>query len=390
MSRVTFQKTHSLLKRWAVPEIFGKGSLASAVRDQSRFAKKLVKTPLPALNPLFAFAFRTKYEKSPNLKTTRTTIELYDGGAVGIDRMELEDTSSNDFNTNTSKPIILMFPGGNENTYSTKVQTLCSSYLNAGYPDIYMCNYRGRCNTPFRTPQISMPYGKFNEVGAIVSYMNKTFKGRPIILTGDCFGGYCIVDYLTCAEVDDNVVGGVVHSVQWNADSADKKLMVEPYYSLYVKPWAKYTKNLLISGRKGNEEFTKQVYEKIGKERFAGLTSLSMEHPYDLIQLQRIGLNPLADGAFTDEIDFRNKTSPHKRIENSPLSKPLIVINADDDPTAPIDLDDIEVMEKDPNMCFWLFACGGHCSYVKHLFPATNFIDEVMVECSDILVKNFG
>ena len=125
MSRVTFQKTHSLLKRWAVPEIFGKGSLASAIRDQSRFAKKLVKTPLPALNPLFAFAFRTKYEKSPNLKTTRTTIELYDGGAVGIDRMELEDTTSDDFNTNNSKPVILVFPGGNENTCSTKVQTLC-------------------------------------------------------------------------------------------------------------------------------------------------------------------------------------------------------------------------------------------------------------------------
>ena len=315
-------------------------------------------------------------------------MDLYDGGAVGLDKMELHGTPSKE--ADTSKPIILVFPGGNEHTNSTKVQTLCSSYLNSGYGDIYMCNYRGRSNTPFRTPQFSLPYGKYNEVGAVVTFLRGMFKDRPILLVGDCFGGYCIVDYLTSAGVNSGVVGGVIHSVQWNAESANKKMMIDPNYSLYVKPWAKYTKNLLVAGKKGNEEFAQQVYEKIGKERFEVLSSLSMEQPYDVHQLYKIGLSHLAEGAFQDEEDYINKTSPHKKIERSSLSRPLIVINADDDPTAPIDLDDIEVIEKDPNLCFWLFACGGHCSYVKHLFPATNFIDEAMVECSDILVKNFG
>lgn len=387
MARVAFQKTHFLLKRWAVPEIFGKGPIAAAIKDQSRFAKKLVKTPLPALNPLFAFAFRTKYEKSPNLRTTRTVLELYDGGAIGIDKMELPDS---DQSGDSDKPIILMFPGGNENTHSIKVQTLCSSYLKAGYGDIYMCNYRGRCNTPFRTPQFTLPYGKFNEVGAAVTYFSEKFEDRPILLAGDCFGGYCIVDYFTGGNVRPNVIGGVVHSVQWNAESANKTLLVDPNYSLYVKPWAKYTKNLLVSGKKGNEEFAQQVYKKIGRERFAILSNLSMEQPYDVYQLYKIGLSSLADGAFGDEADYMAKTSPHKKIEHLSVAKPLVVINADDDPTAPIDLDDIDLIEKDPNLCFWLFACGGHCSYVKHLFPVHNFIDEVMVECTDILVNKFG
>ena len=389
MSRVTFQKTHFLLKRWAVPEIFGKGALANAVREQSKFAKKLVKTPLPALNPLFAFAFRTKYEKSPNLQTERTILDLYDGGAVGIDKMKLQVATDNELNH--KKPIVIVFPGGNENTYSTKVQTLCSSYLNAGYSHIYMCNYRGRCNTPFRTAQFTFPFGKFNEVGAVVSHISEKFKDRPILLAGDCFGGYCIVDYLArSAEVNPNVVGGVIHSVQWNAESTFEKLMVDPNFSLYVKPWAKYNKNLLVEGKKGSEEFAQQVYEKIGKDKFAILSSLSMEQPYDVYQLYQIGLSSLAEGAFKDEADYIEKTSPHAKIKNSSLSRPLIVINADDDPTAPISLDDIESIEQETNLCFWLFACGGHCSYVKHLFPVDNFIDEVMVECSDILVNNFG
>ena len=387
MSKVAFQKTHFLLKRWAVPEIFGKGAIANAVREQSKFAKKLVKTPLPALNPLFAFAYRTKYEKSPNLQTTRTILDLYDGGAIGIDKMELQKSS--DSQSNNEKPIVLLFPGGNENTHSTKVQTLCSSYLEAGYSDVYMCNYRGRCNTPFRTPQFTIPYGKFNEVGAAVLHFSEKFKDRPILLAGDCFGGYCIVDYLLSgSDVGSNVVGGVIHSVQWNAEASNKTLLVDPNYSLYVKPWAKYTKNLLVQGKKGNEEFSQQVYEKIGKDRFAILSSLSMEQPYDVFQLYQIGLSSLADGAFKDAKDYVNKTSPHAKIQNSSLARPLIVINADDDPTAPITHDDIEVMEKDPNLCFWLFACGGHCSYVKHLYPVTNYIDEAMVECSDILVNN--
>ena len=389
MSGVTLHKTHFLLKRWAVPEVFGKGPLANAVREQSKFAQKLIKTPLPALNPVFAFAFRTKYEKQIYLRSTRTVLDLHDGGAVGIDKMELEVESSNE--SDPSQPTILIFPGGNENKFNTKVQTLCSAYLNAGFSDVFVCNYRGRCHTPFRNPRLSFPLGEYNDVGAIVSYFSDRFKDRPILLVGNCYGSHFIMDYLTRgAEIHSNVIGGVVHSMVWDVMSSNETLLVEPNYSLYVKPFVKFNKNLLVDGQKGNEKFAVQIYEKLGKEKMEILSSLSMEQPGDVYPLYDIGLSSLVDGAFKGYKDYCAQICPNAKIKNSSLSRSLVVVNAADDPMNLLSLTDLEQIELDPNICFWLFAAGGHCSYVKNLFPVRNFIDEVMVECSDILAKNFG
>ena len=392
MARVAFQKTHFLVKGWAVPEIFGKGPLANAIRSQSKLSKKMYKTPLPALNPHFAHNFRMKHEKSPNLRTTRTVVDLSDGGILGIDKMELPDSTSQGSVSN--KPIVLVFPGGSVTTYSPKAQTLCMSYLTAGYSDVYMCNYRGKCNTPLLTPRLSFPIGEYNDLSAVVTHVSEKFPDRPILIVGDCFGSRFAIDYLTRDDnvIDSNVVGGVFHSIQWNSDTAVPLSLTEPLYSRYWKPWGRFNKDLLVKGqgKKGNKEFVQQVYEKIGSDGFNTLSSLSMEQSSDMDLLYLAGFSKLVDGAFTDYKDYFDKTSPHLKIKNLSLSRPLIVINADDDPMAPISLEDIADIEKDPKLCLWFFSAGGHGSYVSRLFPCDNFINATMVECSDILISNLG
>ena len=394
MSRIAFRKTHALIKKWAAPEVFGTGALAKAIR-QSKYAEKLIKSPLPCLNPYFAFMYRTKFEKSPNLGHERIFVDCPDGGVIGIDKMEQSTQSGN--SGGKEKPIILMFPGGNETTLATKVQTLCKRYLDSGYDDVFMCNYRGQYNSPFKTPQFSMGHGKFNDIHVIVDHINNQYGERDILLAGDCFGGMCVVDYFTTTyrPVPDNVIGGVIHSVQWNFVETRKVQFTEPQYSLFVKPWVKYQKTLLTKGKKGSESLKDMVKERIGAKNFSIISGLSFEDPEQHKPLFMLGLGPLygltTDGNMLNYEEFADiylrAFSPHYKLQANKLSRPLVVINALDDPTGPIGENDIAEMEQDPNMCFWLFATGGHCGYIKHMFPVSNFIDEVMVDCSDVVVK---
>ena len=395
MSRIAFRKTHALIKKWAAPEVFGTGTLAKAIR-QSKYADKITKSPLPCLNPYFTFFYRTKFEESPNLGHERIFVDCPDGGVIGIDKMAGSTQSGN--SGGKEKPIILMCPGGNENTVATKIQTLCKKYLDSGYDDVFVCNFRGNYNSPFKTPQFSMCHDRFNELHFAVDHINNMYRDREILLAGDCFGGMFVVDYLTTTyrPVPDNVIGGVVHSVQWNSVETRKIQFQEPQYSLFLKPMAKYQTTLLTKGKKGSETLKDMVKERIGAKNFSLISKLSFEDPSEYRQLYKLALGPLYGmwnvGSMQsyDEVEdiFNRATSPHYKLQANKLSRPLVVINAYDDMTGPMGENDIAEMERDPNMCLWLFATGGHCGYIKHMFPqVSNFIDEVMVDCSDIVAR---
>ena len=386
MSKVSFKNKHAFIKKWALPKIYGKGLVAKVIKKQSSFSKNMVRSPLPCLNPMFAFWFRTHYETPPKLKSIRAYIEFSDGGIASIDKvLETEPHNEDSGHASIEKPIILLFPGGNESTWATKVLTLCSSYLKDGYKDVFVCNYRGRCKTPFKTPQFCLPFGRFNDIQHSVAYIRDIFPDRKIILTGNCFGGQCIIDYLTCHsnKVPDNVIGAIIHSVQWNVCESSKLLMKEPIYSVFMKPWARETKKLLTM------QFSEEVTKTIGSTNFKTLLSLTFDSPEDVFTMYKTGIGKLVDGLINDHNDFANISSPHLKVGDYPVIKPLVILNSADDPTSPLSLQEIEELEKDPNICLSLLPCGGHCAYVKSMLPVTNFIDNMMIECSNIVFDNF-
>ena len=273
-ARIIFSKVHPIIKKWTYPQVFGSGPIANYIRSNSESLNKMYKSPLPCTSSAFAFWFRTRYEKCEGVNAERVFVDVPDGGVLGLDKMTLTDKQAS--LKSSIKPIILVFPGGNETTYSTKVQTLCKTFLQNGFNDIFMCNYRGRCNTPLKTPQFTFPFVYFNDIHPIVQCIEKTYPDRQILLTGDCFGANFIMDYISSDNCKNNssVMGAVFHSIQWNSYLSGEKLAKEPYFSLFVKPWGKMTKNLLVNGKKCSEDFGKVVLEKIGKDNYAIIQSL--------------------------------------------------------------------------------------------------------------------
>ena len=111
-----------------------------------------------------------------------------------------------------------------------------------------------------------------------------------------------------------------------------------------------------------------------------------METLSDIKTLQVKGLLKLCDDVFTDEIEYVRQVSSHNKVGS--LHRPIVAINAVDDPIAPMSDEDIANIDNDPNLCFWFFGTGGHCGYVKSMFPkVTNCIDDVVVESSDLLTQ---
>ena len=375
----------ALIKKWKYANIYGKGRVAKSIKKRSIFSATITKSPLLCLNPVFAFWFRTKFEKSPKLESKRTVIQYPDGGEASLDQMLESNLNYEDSQfLHSENPVILVIPGISENTWSTKVQTLISTYLRNGYNDVFICNYRGRCMTPLKTTQLSWPFGRFNDIQYVVAYIKETFPNRKIILVGNCFGGMCIVDYLTSQsyKVPDDVIGGVVHSIQWNVHEGTKLLMKEPFFSFLVKPWASYTKNILLKQR------SQDLCEKVGLHNFKTFSSLPFDTYLDIDTLWKTGLGFTVDNLIKDSNDYAALSSPHLKIRNFPVAKPLVIINSIDDPVAPISMEELEEIEKDPGICLSLLSCGGHCAFVKSMLPTTNFIDDIMLECSNIVVHD--
>ena len=380
MSRIIF-KANPVVKKWAYPNLYGSGKLYQAIKDKSKLLYKPYRTPLVCLNPVLAFWLRTKYEKSPDFKETRILIPMSDGGTVGVDMMELPGRT-----VNPSLPNVIVFPGGNETFKSTKPKTLMRTYLEAGYPRVFIANCRGKGHTALTSPRFTYPFGEFNDIHGVVEVLEEKFKDERWLLSGSCYGGSCIVDYLASENSKHNsVVGGVVHSMQWNVNRTHERNMKEPVFSLFTKPWLLSNRDKLLNEKPGEEEVHKQIIELIGDEVAEELRNSKMETEEDAENLYNKGLMQLTGYAINNREEYVRLFSCDVKVPT--ITKPLMVINAVDDITFPMNQDDIANIVSNPNLCLWLFAAGGHCAFVKSLFPVTNWIDDVMVECSNIVCE---
>jgi len=380
MNKIAF-KSHPLIKKWAFPNLYGSGDLYQAIKTKSKLLHKTYNTPIPCLNPVTAFVLRSKYEKSPVFKQTRILIPMSDGGTVGLDMMELSGCTAN-----PALPNVIVFPGGNETFKSTKPRTLMRTYLEAGYPRVFIANCRGKGHTALTSPRFTFPFGEYNDVHGIVEVLEEKFKDERWLLSGSCYGGTMILDYLASTKSErDSVIGGVVHSMQWDARRASEIIGREPMFSMFMKPYAVKNRDKLLNVKPGEEGVNKQFVELIGKENVEELRNLKMETREEIDKFYKIGINPIAGNFMTCSEDYVKNFTCDMKVAT--ITKPLMVINAVDDITFPMNQNDIANIVSNPNLCLWLFASGGHCGYVKSLFPVTNWIDEVMVECSDIVCE---
>ena len=122
-----------------------------------------------------------KNEKSPNLRTARTVVDLTDCGIMGIDKMELSLSQMRPTRTQspTNRSSCLVLMETRQRSRQKLWLSACLTWMrllrNAGYSDVYMCNYRGKCNTPLLTPRLSFPIGEYNDLSAVVTHVSEKF-----------------------------------------------------------------------------------------------------------------------------------------------------------------------------------------------------------------------
>lgn len=386
MNRIAF-KSHPLLKKWAIPNLYGSGGLFKRIKAESMLLQKSYNPPFLCLNPIVSFLLRSKYEKSPKLKITRVSIPMSDGGTVGLDMMELQNKAASI--SNPLLPNVIHFPAGNETCYSTKPQTLLKNYLEAGYPRVFVCNIRGKGSTPLTSPRFTFPYGDYSDVSGVIEVLEDMYKDERWLLSGACFGGACVIDYLSSPQSNkSNIIGGVLHSIQWNLARSNELAMAEPAFSLIMKPFAREMRDKLLYQKPGSEDVQQQIYEMIGKEDVEMLKNSPMKTVEEIEQLYIRGFSPVLNYEIKNHADYFERMSPNNKFQS--IRKPLVIVNAADDFAAPLDQSDVDDLATNPNICLWLFAAGGHCAYVKSLWPVTNAIDDVMVECSNIVCENMS
>ena len=381
--------SHPIFSKWAKPNIYGSGKLYDFTVKESICQHKSTGPALLTYNPSLALPLCKKIDKlnmPTHLQYKRHLIDMSDGGKVGVD--EVSDESSvacQDY------PNILYIPAGGVTSYSPRSKIWSSWFLNAGYPRVFIVNRRCTSKVPQYSPQISLPYGKYNDIPGVMDYLSEYLPNGKWIVIGSCFGAQFVLDFFSQPSSNKpNILGGIVDSFQF-----DGKKFLDGHYT--SKSWLfKASRTMMMKmfvdvalNHAANKDVHKKVSDLVDRQKFEG-TDLSKNSSVKLV-LEELVCKMCSDPSFITQEGLYATMSPyydedhHKNFLN--IKKPLSLIYAQDDPFCIFDLKMIETLKENPNLCLWLYSGGGHICFTEKLFPYTSYLKDVYLENAALMAR---
>lgn len=379
-----------IFSKWAKPNIYGSGKLYELTRKESGLQHKSTGPGLLTYNPYMARIICKRLDrltKPKHLKYKRHLIEMPDGGKVAVDQLTDDKAVAKD-----GYPIIVYTTTGGTTSYSARSKITASWFLEAGYPNIYIVNRRSSGGVPQYSPQISLPYEKYNDTADIMDYLTNKEPGKRWILIASCFGAQRLLDFFTQPISNKpEYIGGIVDSFMFNG----KKFLTNKYTSdrKLVTEMRAYEMHMFIDDCL-NHAANKDVYDKVSqlvdRKKFENIDLTSVKTMKTVYEDLVCKMCP--DAPFSTEQEFWAMVSPYYDQNNKnflKMKKPVVLIYAQDDFVCPFDMEEIEALEENPNLCLWLYPGGGHGSFSKSVFPYRSYLKDFYLENLNLLMRNF-
>ena len=382
---------HPIFSKWAKPNIYGSGKLFEFIKDSSKLQHRSTGPALLTYNPSY---FREvcmrmdKMVKPENLTYKRHIIDMPDGGKVCVDEI-----SNHEESPKSDYPSLLYCTGGADHSYTARSKVRTNWFLGAGYPSVFIVNRRCCGRVQQYSPQITVPYGKYNDLPEIVDYLVEMMPERKWILIGSCFGAQNVLDYFSQSSSNRcEVLGGIVDSFQFNG-----KMFLDGHYTSRV-PFFQNSRKLILNvfvdatlNHAVNKTVYDQVSELVDRSKFDNL-DLTDKSAVKLVNEELI-CKMCPDAPFSTQEEYYAMTSPyydenHKNFLR--IKKPLVLVYAQDDPFSPFDLEMVEILKENPNLCLWLYPGSGHIIFTERLIPYSSYLKDVYLENAALLVRKQG
>ena len=383
---------HPVFSKWGKPNIYGSGKLYDLTLKESKCQHKSTGPSLLTYNPSIALPLCTKVEalnKPTHLDYRRHIIDLEDGGKVGVD--EVTDRKAPQ---GVDYPNILYMPSGLTTSHSPRSKIWASWFLDAGYPRVFILNQRCTSRVLQYSPQISIPYGKYNDIPGVVDYLVDYLPNEKWIIIGSCFGSTFVLNYFSQpSSYRSEVLGGIVDSFQFNG----KKYLEGHYKS---KSWLfKVARSMVMKmfvdvalKHSANQDVYDQVSQLFDRERFKGIDFSTVQSCKLVYEELLCKLCP--DAPFQADEEYFALTYPYFDQSHEKnflrIKKPITLIYAQDDPLCSFDSEMIETLKENENICLWLYPGGGHICFNEKIFPYTSYLKDVYLENAGMLKRNQG
>ena len=380
--------SHPVFSKWGKPNIYGSGKLYDYTLTDSKSRHRSTGPAVLTYNPSLAARVGKMLDKlnnPTNLIFYRHIVEMADGGRVGVD--EISDSTAP---VNPDYPNIIFIPGGASSSYSAKAKIRSSWFLEAGHPRVFVVNRRCSSKIPQYSPQITLPYGRYNDIPAVMDHLVDMMPQKKWIIIGTCFGAQLAIDYLAqTSSCRSEIIGGILDSFQFDHKSFldslynSKSLLVKDTRTLMTKLWIDSALN-----NAANQDIFDAVSQLVDRSKFKGV-SYSSKSCFTLAYDELI-CKLCHDAPFSTVEEFFAICSPyynedHKNFLN--IQKPVTLILSHDDPLSPLNLDTIETLKENSNLCLWLYPGGGHTNFTEKIFPYTSFIKDVYLENALLLMR---
>ena len=290
---------------------------------------------------------------SPPFGYQRERLELQDGDFLDLDWLN-----------NDNDRLIIISHGMEGSSDRYYIRRMAHYFHKTGW-DALAWNTRGCSGELNRLPVITH-HGFYRDLQAVTEYALQK-KYDQIVLIGMSMGGNLSAKYLSLCETDDRLKGAVTFSVTGNMKGMTNRLELFENW-IYKQSFLKKLKDKI--------EQVSKLHPKAVKNR----SELKKVHTFEVLhELFSVPMN-----GFKNLETFYSQASANTYLGE--LKKPVLMVNALNDPILSKDCFPYEIAEKQSNLYLETPKTGGHLgfNFVKKPYSymekrAEAFIHEVLM-----------
>lgn len=294
---------------------------------ESKYDKSI---PFLHKNKHFSTIYAAKVKRFSAPKYQREKLELEDGDFLNID-----------YTLSSSQKAVILCHGLEGNSQRTYINSCADYFLNQNF-SVFAWNNRSCGGEMNRLPRL-YHHATIEDLDAVIQFaLSKEIQ--EVYLIGFSMGGAQVLNYFgRIPNLDSKVKAGVAISVpieiKASADSLKKG-----FNQVYMKNFVlDLTKKLKIKAQ--------QFPELMDWNKIKNITNF--DYLDDNFTAPMHG--------FTDKEDYYFKVSPARSIDK--IEKPILIINAFDDPFLGEGCFPVELAENNTNIYLETPKYGGHCAY---------------------------
>ncbi|GFS12709.1 abhydrolase domain-containing protein 3 [Elysia marginata] len=219
-----------------------------------------------------------------------------------------------------------------------------------GYRSVVF-NNRGTCGTPLKTPRTYCA-ANTEDTALVMSYIQEKYPGAPLMAIGISLGGMILFNYMAHYGKEAQVSAAMCISANWNIPMGVESLESPINYHLFNRALARALCCLV--------EKHVDVFEKHPDLKIPHVLKSQTIRDFDERFTSKLFGYESVD-------HYYDHASLHTKVHA--LGKPVLCLNAADDPFSPAKTIPLEDAEKNDNIAIVMTSHGGHIGFVEGWIP---------------------